>query len=199
MASSSRRLSDEDIDTLQTVAARVVPAVELVFGQNSCIPTTRVLVDALRQCGVPARPLVVTAEVVNAAYLSVSKRLRRPLRDAAEAQGYVKSDGLVAYSLGPVDGSPHAGHWSYHLVAVLRQRAIVDLTIGQANHAQYNMVLEPVFAHVTGRFLNGLEPAEIQNNGCKIYYQARIGDESYRETPNWNDPECQRISQGLLF
>jgi hypothetical protein len=140
------------------------------------------LVETLEALGTKARPLAVRVEVLNAAYIAAVEELGRPFRDLAEAKEWQRSRGVYSYGFGTTE-SP--GRWPGHLVVVIRQRALLDLTIAQADDHEHGIALEPIFGEVSGRFLMGLEPAVFLNNGCQVRYLSRPADRSYEETPNW--------------
>jgi hypothetical protein len=187
-------IRSEELKYIQALADLAPTFIEPGFGPNSCIPTTRILVDALEALGTKARALAVRVEILNAAYVAAVKELGRPFSDLAEAKEWQRSKGVYSYGFGTAE-SP--GRWPGHLVVVIRQRALLDLTIAQADHPEYGIVLEPIFAEVSGRFLNGLEPAVILNNGCEVRYHCRPADRSYEETPNWRNRECIEIAREL--
>ena len=192
----------DELERLQSVAHLVPALVTPVYGSNSCIPTTRVLVAALENLGIKARPLSVRATVINGQYIAAVEELGRPFRDKAEAMVWHRSKGVFSYGIG-AKAAP--GTWQGHLVAVVRQRVLVDLTIGQADHPEHDMVLSPMFCDVSGRFLNGHEQATFGNNGCRVLYEALPGDRGYQATPNWHYADCvdmareveKRVRQGI--
>ena len=118
--------------------------------------------------------------------MAAVEQLGRPIRDKAEAVEWLRSKGVFSYAIGAKDAP---GTWRGHLVAVVRQRVLVDLTIGQANHRECDMVLTP-FGDVSGRFLNGHGQAIMDNNACRVIYEALPGDRSYEATPNWRYKDC---------
>jgi hypothetical protein len=180
-------LRPEEKERLIAVASLVPALVTPVYGPNSCIPTTRVVIGALEGLGIKARPLSVRTNVINERYLTAVEELGRPFRDKAEAMEWHRSRGVFSYGI----GAKHAaGTWPGHLVAVVRERVLLDLTIGQANHPEYDMVLSPIFGEVSGRFLNGNHPASMDNNGCRVIYEAMPRDRGYELTPNWRYADC---------
>jgi hypothetical protein len=185
-------LRPDEVERLHVVADLASALVAPVYGLDSCIPTTRVLVAALESLGIKARPLSVSASVINAQYVAAVEQLGRPFQDKAEAMEWHRSKGVFSYGIGAKDAP---GTWRGHLVAVVRQRVLVDLTIGQANHPEHDMVLSPMFGDVSGRFLNGHAQAIMDNNSCHVIYEALPGDRSYEATPNWRYTDCIDIAR----
>lgn len=188
------RLRDDEIKVIEALISLAPPLLDAAFGPNSCIHATRVVVEVLDELGIVARPLAVTTSIVNAEYLDAERRLGRPFAELSEAQKWHREMGAFSYGIGAKES---AGRWAGHLVAVARQRAIVDLTISQANHVEFNMILPPLCATVDGAFLNGRGTTSVMVNGCKVIYEARVGDESYKDTPAWRDRECIVLAKSI--
>src|SRR5947209_8022518 len=100
-----------------------------LFRPDCCIAATAVLIDVLDYFRLTARPLSVIATVFNPA---MSERLLRdgmPTPEEAERDWF--PNGCYALAVGA--GDPQPGMWSGHLVANLADRALIDLTLDQAN------------------------------------------------------------------
>lgn len=187
-------LRPEEVEQIQAIANLAPAIIDPVFGANACIPTTRIVVAALNSLGTQSRAMSVETHVINAQYLAAVEQLGRPFRDLAEATEWHRTKGVFSYGIGAKDAP---GRWPGHLVVIVRQRALLDLTIAQADNPEYGMVLAPMFGNVSGRFLNGHDPAMFRNNGCQVTYEGRPRDRSYEETPNWRDRDCVALAREL--
>lgn len=170
---------------LTTLAAVVRAEVLRHFRPDSCIATTRLLVDVLASERIAAYALAVDARVANMAaerLLGAGTGSDSPASRAAwEAAGAW----VVAIERG--EAPPH--RWAGHLVAVVERRFLIDAALDQAARPERGIVLAgPVVAPVGEPFLRGREGLVGQLGATTVRYRARPGDRSYRTAPDWADP-----------
>jgi hypothetical protein len=94
-----------------------------------------------------------------------------------------KEDG--SYSVGIGYGVQEYNKWAGHLVLLVENKWLADLSIDQANRPKYNMVFDPYAAEVDANFLEGKSPRIIKDqNGCVIRIE-RIRDRGFLASPDW--------------
>jgi hypothetical protein len=131
------------------------------YGSGRCIVSTRVAVEICDRHGIAARAVPVAVD----------------LPDAGLRLGF-KPGGLP-------------GHWQGHLVALVDERLVVDLTIDQiSTHAA------PVVPHVfeVGPAFTRGEPTPVTVGNTRLVYTAQPNDTTYQDTEDWtDDPERDRL------
>src|SRR5690349_6891587 len=94
---------------------------------DCCIAATRALIEVLGHFHIDARPLTVTAMVYNPAavrWIESAGRLPASRQDVQDCS----AAGCWAHGLG-FGGDPRPGTWPGHLVALLPDQALIDLTL----------------------------------------------------------------------
>jgi hypothetical protein len=156
------------------------------FRPDCCIGATRIAVDLLgSHLHMRIRPLVTQAEILNPALVA---RDRLP-EDRQEYAAWQAEFGAHWISLGARDAPPRPGGWPGHLVAVLADRCLVDLSLPQANRPKHGIRLPPLVIGVDGEFLSGRERRNITVNGCLVSYQGFPSDRTFSSAPDWQRPE----------
>jgi hypothetical protein len=153
-----------------------------LYRPDCCIAATAVLIDVLDYFRLTARPLRVIATVYNPA---MSERiLREGMPTLAEAERDWFPNGC--YSLAAGIGAPESGKWPGHLVAILADKVLIDLTLDQANRPQHDIVLPmPLVAPLPPDFLAEDGQMAGQVNGCRVVYEARPSDHSFDRSNDW--------------
>lgn len=160
------------------------------YGADSCIASTRVAIDVLEGLGLNARPLMVETEVFNAAMIRLIEADAIP-DDPAERIRKFDETGAWGLALGKPD--PRRTDvpkelMGIHVVAIVQERLLWDLSIDQASRPQRNMSLEgPLVFATTPAFLAGREPlvvAESKGMGM-IRIKPKPADTRYTVSPNW--------------
>jgi hypothetical protein len=162
------------------------------YAVNSCIASTRIAIDLLAELEIAARPLSVRAAVLNLPMRELVERHGRFPRDGAERERWFEESKAAGVGLGypdpeRTDIAPEAN--GIHLVAIVEERFLWDLTIDQAMRPQYGIVVpEPIVAHIPKPrlFLNAREPLTVQGiGGVVVRYDAGPNDRRYARSPNW--------------
>ncbi len=169
------------------------------FVLNSCIASTAIAIDALREMGIAAYPLKVRTSVINAAMLAKIEQEGRMPQNAEERRLWQHENG--AYSLGigyeMGDGQP-----SVHLVAILPEEMLMlDITLDQASRPQHNILLHPGYGPVTEEFLSGAEPLTFMaSRGVLVRYDADPQDDYFKQAPDWTKVERrEKILQKVMI
>lgn len=160
---------------------------------DSCIPSTKAMVEALRQLHVDVFALPVTAMAVNA-----------PLWAYAHEHGGYPAIGTPEYpedgfgiGIGYIGDETQPGKWNGHLVCVAERRWLLDLSIDQASRPQWNMpITEPLVAPVDEVWLRARTnlPLVIEHETAHIYYWPNPGNEGYKESPGWSGEKAPTVS-----
>jgi hypothetical protein len=152
---------------------------ELGYSRSTCILHTRVATTAIRHFGVRARPLACRLMVCNQAYVDLRTELGRPpAPDEYTAE---------AHTVGIGYGSDGPGY-DAHVVTVVEDRYVLDLTLDQASRPQRGIVLEPVYFEVSKAFLAGDENKGLAINDAYVVYGAVPEDKGFLSVPDWTEP-----------
>ena len=175
------------------------------FRKDSCIASTRILIDVMKEFDVRVRPLPVTAVIGNG-----------PMARRVEKEGWPdnvettikwgEEDGSYCLGIG-FGGDPEPGKFPGHLVGIT-SHYLIDLSIDQADRPQWNIIVPPI--------LRALEPGFVIGKSrlvCKGYddneevtgfvvYDAQPWNTSYKSAPDWKlidrtRPVTQRIIKRL--
>jgi hypothetical protein len=178
----SRRL---DREWLTTLAAVVRAEVLRHLRPDSCIATTRLLLDVLARERITAYALAVDARVANMA----AERLLAAGAGADSPDGRAAWEAAGAWVVAIERGEAAPDRWAGHLVAVAERRFLVDAALDQAARPERGIaIMGPVVAPVGEPFLRGREGLVGQLGATTVRYRARPGDRSYRAAPDWADP-----------
>lgn len=178
---------------------------------DACIAATRVAIHALAEKRVPARALHVSVVAYNPPY--------RELLEArhADPEGWDslphdekerltvewRERGAWSVLLG-FGADPRAKRPGYdgHVVAIVKERWLLDLTIGQAARPHKGIHLEAGFAPVDRDFLRGEKPITFKFGDATAIYYAEPERRGYLLAPDWKharrgDPLAQELAEVL--
>lgn len=129
---------------VRPVLGEAMPRFDALFTKNSCLNSTRVLMDVLAAFGVRSRPLSVECVAFNAAFVHLVSRLGRfPTRE----ESFAASDETGAWSVG-VDTRPSStdaakNAWAGHLVLVVQDEWLLDGSAGQMARPLRGILVPP--------------------------------------------------------
>lgn len=168
-----------DLAPLLNRLCNEVPPITANMGytRRTCILHTRVAVDTLRTLGVRARPLACRLMVLNAAYAKRANELQRML-DPSEMRA-------EEHSMGIGFGRSELPGYDGHVVAVVDERYILDLTLDQCDRPQYGINLRPGHFAATPAFLAGDEPHRFEYGGSYVQYVAVPADKGFLRVADW--------------
>lgn len=165
------------------------PEILKVARPDSCIFSTRVAVGVCRQLGVGARAVAVQTCIFNP---PLTERIRAhlerfgamPPAELIKAWQYDDSGGW-GVALGY--GDPRPGKYAGHVVALVDERVILDLSIDQANRPERGIELRPlaVLDVPAGWGLGSEALAFTTCNGCALRI-APHDDASFLRCRDWN-------------
>jgi hypothetical protein len=173
---------------LQATADAARAAVLRRYRPDSCIATTRVVIEALRYFGVTARPWAVDLQIYNAAAWAA----RAGDVPAADWPDDAWTIGIApaGYAASGATDQNNVGH----VVAVTAGR-LVDASIDQASRPAKGLTLTPVVAALP----DGFNPADTTAtigytlDGVHLLYRAS-GSGEFRRSRNWSrSPENRAI------
>lgn len=152
---------DADIDLVIAALLDAQRPMLYHYGAGRCIVCSRVAVETCHRHGIRARSMPVAVD----------------LPDTGLRLGF-KPGGLP-------------GYWQGHLVALIEERHVLDLTIDQISSPA-----APVTPHVfqvEPAFALG-EPTAVVVAGTRLVYTPYPDDETHQETEDWtDDPERDRL------
>lgn len=176
------------------------------FADDSCIASTGLIVDMLRDMGIAAEAVSCHVIATNEAYMAWAAARERliPMNDeeaneAAAAGGRLiimagpPKPGQQPRTLGSImwnqDANAPGGDDRYpgHVVAVATvngARILIDLSIDQIERPTYKMFPAPIVLPVQARFEEEGDAVIVHNNGMTTIYE-RTDDQSFRESNNF--------------
>lgn len=154
--------------------------------KDSCIASTGIALDILKHYEIPARPMCVTTMIFNAAaYAKIIEIGRLP--NPEESKAWQAEVGGWSVGLGFGErGGPKPNKWAGHLVAIVRDQILLDLSIDQATRPQHNIFLQAGGGCIenAAKFLSGEQVFVTGSNGCLLIYE-RKNNEDYQKSPDW--------------
>src|SRR5438067_570640 len=143
-------MTDEErrrLTAFMEAAATVLPR---YYAPQCCLAATRLAVEVLPRLQLAARPLAVKVAVHNPPLVAKG---RLPA-SSQEAQLWRERDNAAMAVCGE---AARPGHWPGHLVAVVLEQVVVDLSLPQFNRADKQIALAPVLFPAGAAFLAGAE------------------------------------------
>lgn len=153
--------------------------IQAEYGPSACILATRVAVDVLRAHGVRVQPVAVHVEVFNPAYV---EHIERGEHEAIETDPRCWSAQLGF--TGEEQGDDRV---DMHVVAVVEDRLLLDLTLDQCSRPEHDVVLTPgIFEGLSPEFARG-EPKSYPVHGCSVVYEAHPEEKGFLASPYWTE------------
>ncbi len=153
--------------------------------RDSVVLSTRLAVELLAQLGIPARALSVQAMVFNAPFLRRMRLLKRMPEHSTEADRWFKEYGAWSATLGR-NRRGGSDRWEGHLVAVVRESWLWDLSIDQTEAPDKEFIFPaPLLLRVGQPFLKGLSPLVGRLDKLIYSYTAYPKDGGYRTLATW--------------
>lgn len=152
--------------------------------EDCCIMATATLIDVMDYFKLRVRPLSVKAQIFNP---EMSRRIEEsglPTLEEAEKDWFPRS----CWSVGLGHGEEQPWKWPGHLVGILKEEILIDLTMDQCRRPEKNIELPGVvLIPLDGDFLKA-EGAMIGFlNGCRVHYVAFPEDQSYKKARDWSE------------
>lgn len=172
---------------IKTIQDFMPPACKLLMKKNNLtcsVTATRLIYDVLTKLHFKVKPLAVEARVYNPMY---TQKLRPPENDE-EANKWLE-EGCWSVILGDLVPKV-ANKWPGHLVAIINDVCIMDLTIVQAYRPDKNLLVNPVFAEINEAFIQGDIQRGVMNNDCLIVYQAVPYNQDWLKARDWIDKKA---------
>ena len=140
--------------------------------------------------GVRVRPLSVTATFFSEGFVELSGSTGGRLPETRE-ELVEWTDRPGVWSVGLGLGEEEPGRWPGHLVALVEDRLVVDISAGQASRPERGLVVPGVLSFEVPRaFVQGKvdRPLELDDGGV-VVYRVRSGDKSFQKSRAWKRPD----------
>lgn len=151
---------------------------------DSCIAATAIAIDVVKHYGMKAEPFPVTLQVWNpASRKKINELGRLPTPDEKSWQD--EGGWSVGVGFGIHRESPQK--WPGHLVALVDDEILLDLSVDQANRPQHNIQLGAGGGFVPNfeKFYSGEECHVTESCDCLLIYEAKLGESRYEQSPDW--------------
>jgi hypothetical protein len=149
------------------------------FSPDSCIVSTAVAIDVLAMFGFLAQPLPVQIALFNEPYAKRILAGQSPLEKDLVRWG--QEDGSYSVGLGYGHGDPTPGKWAGHLVALVENQYLVDLSIDQASRTRHKMNFQPFAMEIDDK-----DVFWFWLNNC-LARLTRMDNRGYVTAPDWQD------------
>jgi hypothetical protein len=164
---------------------------------DSCIPSTKAILEALRKLRIDAFAMPVTAMVVNdVLWQYAHDHGQYPVAGSEE----YPEDGW-GVGVGYIGEDTEPGKWNGHLVAIAERRWLIDVSIDQASRPQHQMVIEhPLVAPVDERWLRshpGERPLVVQHEQAHVYYWPNPGNDGYKQSNGWSGENAPVVTLSI--
>jgi hypothetical protein len=184
------RSREETARALAFLLMRARPLILERWQPRSCIASTRIALDFLRELGIRAYPMAVRVVIANE---PMARRLLAGQvgRDQQECLRWLAEDGSYDLSLGfaPKHYDP-AREWAGHLVCVVDgpQAAVaLDLSLDQASRPQHGIHLCPHVFIASRDWLAGSTDHWEEVGGSLLAYKVDPENTAYLRSPDWTD------------
>ena len=119
------------------------------YSPGGCIASTRIAIDVLDYFKINAKPLSVKVEIFNEAMV---KRIEAGVHGGSHEERikWFEEDGSWGIGIG-FGGQP--GRWPGHLVALVENKWLLDMSLDQANRPERMIFLRPCYSEVTQEFM----------------------------------------------
>jgi hypothetical protein len=172
-------------------ACSVIPR---LYSPACCLAATRIAVEVLGRFDFSVRPLVVKVAVHNPALVAKG---RLPASNE-EARRWREEDNAAVAVCG-AQGAGRHGHWPGHLVAIVAERCLIDLSLPQVNRADRDIALTPLLCKVESAFLAGTARLAFLLNHCRVVYDALPDDRSFDGIGDWHDAAMHREAIEAIY
>jgi hypothetical protein len=155
------------------------------FVENSCIASTRVVVNVLKHYGYDALPFPCQVYVYNKTFKEHLEAGKKLFQGDALIE-WCKLTGAWSVGIGVYDPEKHFRETG-HLVALIPgHNILVDASIDQANRPQHGIHLPQVLiaGELTDGFKAGVEDLSLTHNDCLLVYHPTDND-IYKIAPDW--------------
>jgi hypothetical protein len=162
------------------------------YRADSCIESTAIAIDVLRAYGVGVLPVPVQVKIFNEPAWRLFSRGyygKAPTERVAWDLSGAWSIG-IGYIDTPI---PLPGRYAGHLVALLTDGWLLDLSLDQASRPQHGMSLTPLLHPVDLRDLVGQKPIFSQDGTVLVYsLNTTIWAKTYRAAQAWKRKSPRR-------
>lgn len=167
------------------LAART--AVLEVYRPDTCILTTKLLLELLREHDIPALPLAAGAILLNAPMARLVQERGWP-GHASVTQGWQRAFG--AYSIG-IGYHAEAGlatgptRYDHHVLCYVPGLGLLDASLDQASRPEHGIVAGVTLTEVGPLALAGHERAVAPLTAGLVLYETRPAERAFLVAPGW--------------
>jgi hypothetical protein len=184
------RSPEETARALTFLLVHARPLILERWHPSSCIASTRVALDFLRELGIRAYPMAVRVVIANK---PMARRWQAGQfgRDQQEGLRWLAEDGSYSSGLGyaPEHYDP-AREWAGHLVCVVDRpqcAVVLDISLDQASRPQHGVHLRPHVFITSRDWLAGETAHREEVDGSLLSYKVDLQNKRYLRWPDWTD------------
>lgn len=175
-------LSKYHLDTLEAIVTVAPNILVRKYKEDCCIAATRILIEVLKKLHFRnIKPLVVEANVFNEVYCMKG----RPPESEEEAKAWLE-EGAWQVVVGDRN-TVIPNKWAGHLVVILEDKYMIDLSMFQASRPQKQINMAPICTVVPENFVKGGDKCGLMFNNCMVAYHSYPEDQTYQKAKDWWD------------
>lgn len=175
---------DEAIRVIDALRIYARPEILKWFAPDSCIASTRVIFDLLRQYEMKPLAMACSVRVLNEALLKrIEKEGRHPVDDY-ELRRWSTQDGSWNVGIGRT-GVLRKHRWDGHLVVLAYRKVLIDISIDQASRPRKGIVLKPLAVTAPDDWADGTTDFAIPEGRCALIYRAQPDNRDWVRTTGW--------------
>jgi hypothetical protein len=146
------------------------------MNSDCCIAIARINQIILEDYHFKVQPVTVQLEIFNEAFVKKG----RPPKDEHETRAWA-DEGVWKIVLGWRQNKLAPGKWPGHLVSIVNNQHLLDITITQATRPHKNINLEPLVIAT----INFSKPLCIRDRDTYLFYDFFWNDKTYLNSPDW--------------
>lgn len=158
------------------------------FNENSCINSTRVVLEVFRTLRLEASPFAVRTRIYSKGFMEKAEREGGFPRTEEQVHEWTSQPGVWSVGIGYFHLGLPPDAWLGHLVLRAGPH-LLDATISQASRPEKGLVLPEmlVVENVPADFWRGLVNITTVNaNGSTVQYEPQPRNQGYMATPGWS-------------
>ncbi len=156
---------------------------------DNCIAVTKLAVMTLRAFAIDAKPGAAKVIIFNAEAVAIL--------EAGGDVEMVKAGRGGAHSIGIGYGIAGAGRYLGHLVAIVENEVLLDLSLDQASRTNKGIALVPTILRLKGQALDSTPLSWTTREGVQLIYSFH-NDKTYTSAPDWRRDSIYKPMVGVM-
>jgi hypothetical protein len=171
-------------------AVKILPK---YYKPDCCIATARIAKEVLEEFHFKVQPLTVQVNITNSVLVkSFEKGIQETPEELLEKGGWQ----IILGSRGELQPKK----WPGHLVAIVQDKVMIDISLVQANRPHKNINLHPLLIEIIdNKFLTGEKERYLIINECHLAYKSFPEDKTFMAAVDWYNVQKHKESISLIM